>query len=448
MELRAAPHGTLSGEIGLPGDKSVSHRALMLAALATGESRVEGLLEGEDVLATARALRALGVELEREAGAAGGAWRVRGRGGDLAEPDDVLDLGNAGTGARLLMGILAGQPFASLLTGDASLRARPMRRVVEPLTRMGAAFVARGGSRLPLALAGRRPLLAIDHESPVASAQVKSAVLLAGLFADGPTSVTEPLPSRDHTERMLAAMGATVEVEALPGGGRRVTVAGRGAGLSLRPQDVVVPGDPSSAAFPAVAALLTPGSTVRLAGVATNQLRAGLYATLEEMGARLTFLRPREAGGEPVADLDLQGSDLRGVEVPAGRAPSMIDEYPILAVAAAFARGRTVMRGLAELRVKESDRLAAIVRGLEACGVRVEVDGDDLAVHGSGGGPVEGGALVDAHLDHRIAMAFLVLGGRARRPVAVGGAETIETSFPGFAALMNGLGARIGPMEA
>jgi 3-phosphoshikimate 1-carboxyvinyltransferase len=295
---------------------------------------------------------------------------------------------------------------------------------------------------LPLAVTGRRPLRAIDYASPVASAQVKSAVLLAGLFAAGTTTVREPLPSRDHTERMLRAMGAEVAVEHLPDGGYAASVRG---GVRLKAQSFVVPGDPSSAAFPAVAALIAPGSAVRLAGVGTNPLRTGLYTTLLEMGARIRLTAERTAGGEPVADLEIEGSDLEGVEVPAERAPSMIDEYAILAVAAAFARGRTVMRGLAELRVKESDRLATMARGLAACGVRVEVEGDDLTVHG--GGPPAGGAAIDAHLDHRIAMSFLVLGGSTRAPVAVEGAETIETSFPGFRGLMNGLGARIEPAE-
>jgi 3-phosphoshikimate 1-carboxyvinyltransferase len=438
MELRASPHAALTGTAGLPGDKSVSHRALMFAALAHGTSRIEGLLEGEDVLATAAALRSLGVDLARE----DGAWRVEGRGQDgLAEPDTVLDLGNAGTGARLLMGILAGQPFTSILTGDASLRRRPMRRVVEPLALMGAAFASRSGDRLPLALTGRRPLRAIDYPSPVASAQVKSAVLLAGLFADGDTSVTEPLASRDHTERMLGAMGARLACQPGAGGRHRVTIRG---GAQLRAQSFLVPRDPSSAAFPTVAAVLTPGSEVRLPAVGTNPLRTGLYTTLAEMGARFRFEDERTAGGEPVADLVIEGSELRGVEVPPERAPTMIDEYPVLAVAAAFAAGRTVMRGLSELRVKESDRLYGMARGLAACGVQVEIEGDDLIVHGQG--MVAGGALIDAHLDHRIAMSFLVLGGRAERPVMVTGAETIETSFPGFRLLMNGLGARIEPV--
>ena len=439
MLLRAAPHGALSGAACLPGDKSISHRALMLAGMAVGESRVEGLLEGEDVLATAQALRAMGVELER---VGDGSWRVWGVGvGGLAEPAQVLDMGNAGTGARLLMGLLAGHGFTSFLSGDASLCSRPMRRVMEPLGRMGASFVARSGGRLPLALTGRTDLLPIVYESPVASAQVKSAVLLAGLHAPGATSVVEQLVSRDHSERMLAAMGAEVTVEAIPGGGRRVTIAGQ---PELRPQSFVVPGDPSSAGFPTVAAAAAAGSQVRLRGVGLNPLRTGLYATLREMGADLAVEDERVAGGEPVGDLVIRGGELAGVEVPADRAPSMIDEYPILAVAAAFARGATTMRGLSELRVKESDRLGTMAAGLAACGVKVTVEGDDLIVEG--GGRPAGGAAIDAKLDHRIAMSFLVLGGLAAAPVTVAGAEAIETSFPGFADLMNGLGAAIGPV--
>jgi 3-phosphoshikimate 1-carboxyvinyltransferase len=440
MELRAAPHGRLAGTAVVPGDKSVSHRSLMLAALAEGTSRIEGLLEGEDVLATARAMAALGVTLRREAT---GVWIVEGAGlAGLREPEQVLDLGNAGTGARLLMGILAGQPFTSLLTGDASLCRRPMHRVIEPLGRMGALFAGRSGDRLPLALTGRRPLRAISYDSPIASAQVKSAILLAGLFAQGQTVVREPLPSRDHSERMLRAMGARIESLDLPGGGRQVVVTG---GPTLKAQDVRVPRDPSSAAFPTVAALLAPDTQLHLPAVGTNPLRNGLYTTLAEMGARLRFTAPREVGGEPVADLEVESSALQGVEVPPERGPSMIDEYPILAVAAAFAEGRTVMRGLGELKVKESDRLTAMAQGLRACGVEVSLEGDDMIL--AGGATVRGGVAIDAHLDHRIAMSFLVLGGRARAPITVSGAETIETSFPGFMALMNGLGTRIEPAE-
>lgn len=441
MLLRAAAHGPLAGAATVPGDKSISHRSLMLAALAHGTTRVTGLLEGEDVLSTAGALRRLGVTLEREGA---GRWRVEGRGPDgLAEPGEVLDLGNAGTGCRLLMGILAGRPFTSFLTGDASLRARPMARVIEPLAAMGARIVSRSGHRLPLALTGAAPLAPIAWRSRVASAQVKSAILLAGLSAAGRTSVAEPLPSRDHTERMLAGMGARIESRRLPDGGREVALEG-GQALAARPLDV--PADPSSAAFPLVAAAAAPGSAIRLAGVGVNPLRTGLLTTLLEMGADIVLEGRREQGGEPVADLVARGSGLRGVEVPAERAPTMIDEYPVLAVAAALAEGRTVMRGLAELRVKESDRLAAIATGLAACGVAVAVEGDTLIVEGRG--PPPGGALIDAHLDHRIAMSFAVLGGLARRPVTVGGAETIETSFPGFAELMNRLGARIEAVEA
>lgn len=440
MLLQAAPHGALGGAAALPGDKSISHRSLMLAAMAVGRSRVEGLLEGEDVLATAGALRRMGVEIAR---IGPGDWEVWGVGvGGLAEPEDVLDLGNAGTGARLLMGLLAGHAFTSFLTGDASLRSRPMRRVIEPLSRMGAAFLARSGGRLPLALTGRNDLVPIVHESPIASAQVKSAVLLAGLHAPGSTTVIEPAASRDHTERMLRAMGADILVEESGTGGRRVTVTGQ---PELAPQRFVVPGDPSSAAFPTVAAAVTPGSTLRLTGIGLNPLRTGIYATLGEMGAALCVENERLAGGEPVGDLVVEGGGLRGVEVPAARAPTMIDEYPILAVAAARAEGTTVMRGLAELRVKESDRLAVMAEGLAACGVAVEVEGDDLIVHGSG--RLAGGAEIDARLDHRIAMSFLVLGGLATAPIRVRGADAIETSFPGFASLMNGLGAAITKVE-
>ncbi|HET6467628.1 MAG TPA: 3-phosphoshikimate 1-carboxyvinyltransferase [Geminicoccaceae bacterium] len=440
MLLRAAPHGPLAGTVALPGDKSISHRALMFAAMARGTSRIEGLLEGEDVLRTAGALRALGVGLER---LADGGWRVEGVGvGGFREPEGVLDLGNAGTGARLLLGLLAGHGFTSFLTGDASLRARPMARVVEPLSQMGAAFVTRSGARLPLAVTGRSEPRPIIWRSKVASAQVKSAILLAGLHAPGRTVVVEPLASRDHSERMLGAMGAEITSEAQADGALEVAILGP-AELSARP--MLVPGDPSSAAFPMVAAAITPGALVRLRGVGMNPLRTGLLTTLLEMGAMLRVLERREQAGEEVADLEIEGSGLCAVEVPAERAPSMIDEYPILAVAAACARGRTVMRGLGELRVKESDRLAAMADGLAACGVKVAAEGDSLIVQG--GGRPAGGVTIDAHLDHRIAMSFLVLGGAAAAPVTVAGAETIDTSFPGFQRLMNGLGARIEACE-
>jgi 3-phosphoshikimate 1-carboxyvinyltransferase len=440
MLLRAAPHGALTGDVRVPGDKSISHRSLMLAGLATGESRIDGLLEGADVMATADALGLLGVEMTR---AADGAWAVRGRGvGGLAEPDTVLDLGNAGTGVRLLMGILAGQGFTSFLTGDASLRRRPMRRIAEPLEAMGAAVMARSGCRLPLALAGRPDLVPLTYRSPVASAQIKSAVLLAGLHAPGRTTLIEPLASRDHTERMLASMGAKV-TSGEADGGWAVEIEG---GPALAPQHFVVPADPSSAAFPLVAALVVGGSAVTIRGISVNPLRTGLLTTLGEMGAVLRLEDERSAAGEPVADLVIEAGELVAVDVPAERAPSMIDEYPILAVAAAFARGTTRMRGLAELRVKESDRLVTMANGLAAAGIAVAIEGDDLLVTGPVGATRE--VTIDAHHDHRIAMSFLVLGGLGSAAVTVAGAETILTSFPGFAQLMNGLGAAIAEVAA
>ncbi|TQF76952.1 3-phosphoshikimate 1-carboxyvinyltransferase [Elioraea sp. Yellowstone] len=436
MTARAAA-GPLSGSVRVPGDKSISHRALMLGALAVGETRIKGLLEGEDVLRTAAAMRALGAEVKRTGE---GAWTVHGRGvGGLAEPADVLDMGNSGTAARLLTGIIAGHPIFAVLTGDASLRRRPMGRVTGPLAQSGAEFWAREGGRLPLAIRGAADPMPLDYTLPVASAQVKSAVLLAGLCAPGITRVVEPRATRDHTETMLRGFGAAVEVQARADGGREIRLAGQPE-LAGRP--VAVPADPSSAAFPAVAALLVPGSSVTLEGVGMNPLRAGLYTTLAEMGADLAIAGERDEAGERVADLTVSSSPLRGVDVPAERAPAMIDEYPILAVAAACAAGTTRMRGLAELRVKESDRLAAIAAGLAACGARTEIEGDDLLVHGTGM-PPQGGATVATQMDHRIAMAFLVLGQVTAEPVAIDDGSFIDTSFPGFVALMRGLGATI-----
>ncbi|MFN3076644.1 MAG: 3-phosphoshikimate 1-carboxyvinyltransferase, partial [Alphaproteobacteria bacterium] len=369
-----------------------------------------------------------------------GLWRVWGRGvGGLVEPSDVLDMGNAGTGARLLMGLLASHPFTSLLTGDASLRSRPMRRVIEPLSRIGAQFLARSDGRLPLALRGTGTPLPIRYTLPVASAQVKSAILLAGLNTPGDTVVIEPTPSRDHTELILRGFGAELSVEPSEDGGRIITLRGQPE-ITGRP--VAVPGDPSSAAFPAVAALIVPDSEVTLRNVGINPLRFGLYETLLEMGASIEPGNPRDQAGEPAADLTLRFSRLNGVDVPASRAPSMIDEYPILAIAAACAHGTTRMFGLSELRVKESDRLTAIATGLSACGTRVEVDGDTLIVHGNGTPPT-GGATVRVDLDHRIAMAFLVLGMATPETVTVDDASAIATSFPGFVSLMNDCGARI-----
>lgn len=429
--------GPLKGRIRVPGDKSISHRALILGALAVGRTRITGLLEGDDVLRTAAAVRALGARVER---GGDGVWSVDGVGvGGFNEPADVLDFGNSGTGARLMLGALATSPLTAVFTGDASLRRRPMGRVAEPLQRMGARILAREGNRLPLTLVGAADPLPIAYRLPVPSAQVKSAILLAGLNTPGETSVTEPLATRDHTERMLRHFGAIVSTVVGRDGTREITVKGE---RELKAADLTVPGDPSSAAFPAVAALLLPGSEIAIEGVGMNEFRTGLFTTLEEMGAEIELGSPRETGGEKVADLIVRASRLSGVEVPAARAPSMIDEYPVLAVAAAFASGRTVMRGLSELRVKESDRLAAIAEGLATCGVDVVIEGDTLVVEGLGGKP-RGGAVIAARLDHRIAMAFLVLGLAAERPVAIDDGETIATSFPGFAALMNGLGAGI-----
>jgi 3-phosphoshikimate 1-carboxyvinyltransferase len=429
------PGSPLAGTVRIPGDKSISHRALMLGALAVGRTEITGLLEGEDVLATAAALRALGARVTR---AAEGRWLVDGVGvGGLSEPSDLIDLGNSGTAARLLLGILATHPLTAFVTGDASLRLRPMGRVVEPLSSFGARFVTRDGGRLPLAVTGATSPTPVTYRLPVPSAQVKSAVLLAGLNTPGTTTVIEPVPTRDHTERLLRHFGATVASEPEGHGGRRVSVDGQ---PELKAAPIAVPGDPSSAAFPLVAALLVPGSEVTIAGIGLNPLRNGLIDSLREMGADIVALNERIEGGEPVADLRVRAGALQGAEIPPERAPTMIDEYPILAVAAACARGRTVMRGLAELRVKESDRLAGTAEGLTRCGVRVAVEGDDLIVEGAGNFPA-GDAVIETRLDHRIAMAFVVLGLVASEPVRIDDARTIATSFPDFVPLMNRLGA-------
>lgn len=433
----ARPSGSLSGTIRVPGDKSISHRALMLGALAVGRTEIAGLLEGEDVLATAAAMNALGAAVAPDAD---GRWIVDGIGvGALAEPERVLDLGNSGTAARLLLGLLATHPITAFVTGDASLRARPMGRVVEPLGRFGAHFLTREGMRLPLAVSGAANPIPISYRLPVPSAQVKSAVLLAGLNTPGTTTVVEPQPTRDHTERMLRHFGAAITSEPDGSGGRRITVEGF---PELAAAPITVPGDPSSAAFPLIAALIVPGSEVVVEGIGINPLRSGLLECLSEMGADIAVLNRREEGGEPVADIRARAGTLSGADIPAERAPRMIDEYPILAVAAACARGSTVMRGLAELRVKESDRLSAIAAGLDRCGVRAAIDGDDLVVQGQGN-PPRGGALIETRLDHRIAMAFLVLGLAASSPVSIDDAAPIATSFPHFIELMKGLGATI-----
>ena len=441
--LDSGSAGCLSGTVRVPGDKSISHRALIVSALAVGESRIDGLLEGEDVLATAAALRALGASVERMSA---GAWSVHGTGiGGLAEPDTVLDLGNSGTAARLLLGVLGTHPLTATMTGDASLRTRPMGRVAEPLRAMGAAVSAREGDLMPLTVTGARDPVPIEYALPVASAQVKSAILLAALNAPGETTVIEPRRTRDHSELMLRRFGVDIAV-ADRDGGRAIVVRGQ---PEISGRTVSVPGDPSSAAFPGIAALLIPGSQVHIPGVGLNPTRTGLFDCLAEMGAAVAVERAETAEPEPVGDLTFSHpgeAGLRAIEVPADRAPRMIDEYPILAVAAAFAEGTTRMHGLGELRVKESDRLAAIAGGLREAGVGAAVEGDTLIVEGSGGRP-PGGVAIDAAHDHRIAMAFLVLGLACKRPIRVVGTETIDTSFPGFAAAMNGLGAAIAPVE-
>jgi 3-phosphoshikimate 1-carboxyvinyltransferase len=435
LPLAARRSSPLKGRVRVPGDKSISHRALIFGALAVGETRISGLLEGQDVLNTGQAMRALGARVERTGE---GEWRVCGVGvGGFAPPAAPLDFGNSGTGVRLVMGAVAGCPIVATFDGDASLRSRPMRRILDPLALMGARplHVSDGG-RLPLALAGARDPMPIVYRTPVPSAQIKSAVLLAGLAAPGTTTVIESEASRDHTERLLAHFGAQVAVVPEGEHGRRITLTGE---PELVPAPVVVPADPSSAAFPMVAALIAAGSEVILTDVMTNPLRTGLITTLQEMGAEIEALNVRSDVGEEMADFRVRASALRGVEVPPTRAPSMIDEYPVLAVAASFAEGTTVMRGLEELRVKESDRLAAVVAGLRANEVEVEVVGDDLIVHGRG--RPTGGGTVATHMDHRIAMAFLVMGLATERPVQVDDMSFIATSFPSFVPMMRALGA-------
>jgi 3-phosphoshikimate 1-carboxyvinyltransferase len=435
MTARSA--GPLTGRLRVPGDKSISHRALILGALAVGKSRISGLLEGEDVLNTGKAMSALGARVERHRD---GIWEIFGVGvGGFREPAAALDFGNSGTGCRLVMGAVAGCPIVASFDGDASLRKRPMKRILDPVALIGARAVAMAdGGRLPLTLAGARDPIPIVYRTPVASAQIKSAVLLAGLAAPGATTVIETEASRDHTELMLRHFGAQLVSEPDGPHGRRITLQGQ---PELAAAPVVVPADPSSAAFPMVAALIVPGSDVILAGVMTNPLRTGLITTLREMGASIETLETRSDAGESMADFRVRASALHGVEVPAARAPSMIDEYPVLAVAAAFAEGTTVMRGLHELRVKESDRLAATADMLRQNGVEVEIAGDDLIVHGKG--HVPGGGLVATHMDHRLAMSALVMGIGAAAPVRVDDAGFIATSFPGFADLMRALGADI-----
>ena len=436
---RAERSKSLRGNITVPGDKSISHRALMLSSQALGTTVIHGLLEGEDVIATANALRQCRVTITRDEH---GSWTVVGVGiGGLSEPDDVLDMGNAGTAARLMMGLLAPYPFHVQFTGDASLRKRPMQRVITPLEMFGAQFWTREGGRLPLAMRGSPMPLPISYTLPVASAQVKSAIMLAALNTPGTTTIIEHEATRDHTERMLRFFGVEVGVQTEANGATTITVHGQPT-QSFKNREFHVPADPSSAAFPLVAALLVPNSSVTITNVCLNAARIGLIETLKEMGGDITISNARDVAGEPVGDITAKSSTLRAITVPANRAPSMIDEYPILAVAAACAQGKTIMRGVGELRVKESNRLAAIIAGLHKCGVEAIEDGDDLIVFGRGK-PPRGGGTIATHFDHRIAMSFLVLGLVSDEPVTVDDTRAIATSFPGFMALMRSLGADI-----
>ena len=437
IPMSARPGHPLRGEAHVPGDKSISHRSLILGALSVGETRVTGLLEGEDVLDTAGAMRAFGAEVEKQ----GDAWVVHGVGvGGFAEPGDVIDCGNSETGVRLIMGCMATSPVTATFTGDASLRGRPMGRVTEPLSLFGARSFGRQGGRLPMTVVGAREPVPVRYALPVPSAQVKSAILLAGLNAPGETVVIEREATRDHTERMLRGFGAEVRVEESPEG-RVITLVGQ---PELRSQVIAVPRDPSSAAFPVCAGLVVPGSEVLVPNIGLNPTRAGLFETLREMGADLGFENLREEGGEPVADLRARFSGaLKGIEVPPGRAASMIDEYPILSVVAAFAEGPTVMRGVRELRVKESDRIDAMAHVLRAAGVEVEEGPDWWIVHGRGADGVEGGGVARTRLDHRIAMSALILGMAAMRGMGIDDGSPIATSFPVFERLMAELGAEI-----
>jgi len=431
-----APSSGLSGVVAVPGDKSISHRSLMFSALAVGTSRVEGLLEGEDVLATAAALRAMGARIVRDDD---GVWHIDGVGvGGLLQPETALDMGNSGTSTRLLMGLLASHDLTATFIGDASLSKRPMGRIIEPLSRMGADFTASSGGRLPLTMRGLVPAVPIEYRLPVASAQVKSAVLLAGLNTPGITRVIEPEATRDHSERMLRGFGADLSVERDGDGVRIISIHGE---AELRPQQIVVPGDPSSAAFPIVAALLVPGSDITVIGVGMNDTRTGLIKLLKAMGGEIELLNERDAGGEPVADLRVRASALTGVDNDPADAPSMIDEFPVAFIAAALAKGKSVFRGLEELRVKESDRIAVMAGGLRQIGARVEETEDGLVIEGTGGEPLPGGGPVATHLDHRIAMSFAVAGLASRDGVAIDDMRPVATSFPGFVDLLRSLGA-------
>ena len=436
QKLTSSLCSSLAGDFAPPGDKSISHRSIMLGGIAEGTTTVRGLLEGEDVLSTIAALRAMGAKIHKDEQ---NIWHVTGTGASGPQaPEQVLDVGNSGTSARLLIGLVAGKNFTARFTGDDSLCKRPMGRVIEPLSQMGANFESTNG-KLPLSVTGAAHPTAIRYILPVASAQVKSAILLAGLSAEGVTTVIEPAPTRDHSENMLRGFGATVTVEKRADGADIISLIGK---PHLKAQNITVPADPSSAAFPLVAGLLCPNSRITLRGVGLNPRRAGLIEALRSMGGNIVFENPRQEGGEPVADLIVSSSTLSGVDVPASHAPSMIDEYPILSVAASCAQGTTRMRGLGELRVKESDRLALMAQGLTQCGVKLDIEGDDLIIHGTGQPPT-GGVTIATAMDHRIAMSFLVLGTRTSSPVSIDDGSFIATSFPSFVPLMNGLGAKI-----
>lgn len=443
VPMTSTPCGPLSGVAEVPGDKSISHRSLILGAMSVGETKISGLLEGEDVLDTARAMRAFGAEVTDHGG---GNWTVHGVGvGGFAEPDQVIDCGNSGTGVRLIMGTMASSPITATFTGDASLNGRPMARVTDPLALFGAQAVGRSGGRLPMTIVGAADPVPVIYTTPVPSAQVKSAVLLAGLNTPGKTVVIEKEATRDHTERMLAGFGAEITVEDT-NEGRVITLTGQ---PELTGQTIIVPRDPSSAAFPVCAALITPGSDVLVPGIGLNPTRAGLFTTLREMGADLTYENERVEGGEPVADLRARYSpDMKGIEVPPERAASMIDEYPVLSVVASNATGVTMMAGVKELRVKESDRIDAMATGLRANGVEVDEGEDWWSVTGLGAGNVPGGATCVSHLDHRIAMSFMVLGMSTQKPVSVDDGTPISTSFPVFEPLMAALGANLNRGEA
>jgi len=446
LTLRSESATALKGDVHLPGDKSISHRALIFGSLAKGQTIIRGLLEGDDVMSTRSALMQLGADIALIDDQGDRHWRVNGLGlGGFKTPKAPLDLGNSGTGARLLMGVIAGSGISAVFTGDASLSKRPMARVTDPLKEMGAKVEARDGTYLPLTISAPDQPLALAYDSPVASAQIKSAILLAGLTARGTTSVTEPKASRDHTEAMLRHFGAEVSGHIHEDG--RYTAALKGES-HLTGRDVLVPADPSSAAFLAVAATITPSSAITLHAVGTNPLRFGLFETLIEMGANITLSNKRQEGGEDVADLTVVSAPLKGVTVPAQRAASMIDEYPILSIAAAHAEGSTHMLGVEELRVKETDRIQLMADGLMDAGVDVETTEDSMTVHGMDQNSIAGGVTIDACHDHRIAMAFLTLGLTCQKPITVTGAETIATSFPNFTDLMNGIGAKITTVTA